>query len=161
MSNSVTPAWTLIIVPPTPNGSPRRVGVKMRTVRVVLLVLATAIAVPWLWTLAASSSAGQMADRLAAEQRLTVALQDTVVALRAASLAAAAGKLPPLGMEMPVNGEITSRFSRSRFHPILQVFRAHQGVDLGAPAGTAIHAPAAGRVSSVGRHLGFGLMIEI
>jgi murein DD-endopeptidase MepM/ murein hydrolase activator NlpD len=134
---------------------------RKRTLRFAAIFGAAVIVVPWLWTLAASDSAGQLADRLAAEQRLTVALQDTVESLRAASAAAVAAKLPPIGMQMPVNGEITSRFSRSRFHPILQVFRAHRGVDLAAPMGTRIHAPAAGKVISVERVLGFGLMIEI
>jgi murein DD-endopeptidase MepM/ murein hydrolase activator NlpD len=161
MRNGATPAWTLIIVPPTPGTSPRRMGVKRRTLRLLLLAIAAVVIVPWAWTLAASTNAEEMADRLAAQQRLTVALNDTVQALRAASLAAAAGKLPPVGMQMPVNGEITSRFTRSRLHPILQVFRAHRGVDLGAPAGTPIHAPGVGKVSWVGRRLGFGLMIEI
>jgi murein DD-endopeptidase MepM/ murein hydrolase activator NlpD len=64
-------------------------------------------------------------------------------------------------MMMPINGEITSRFSRSRFHPILEVFRAHRGVDLGAPEGTPVKAPAAGHVASVGRRLGYGLVIEM
>jgi len=161
MRNDATPAWTLIIVPPTPTAAPRRLGVKMRHVRTFVLLVVAAVAVPWLWTFAASDSAGQLADRLAAEQRLTVALQDTVESLRAASLADLARKLPPVGMLMPVNGEITSRFSRSRFHPILQVFRAHRGVDLAAPAGTRIRAPAAGTVTSVARRLGYGLTIEV
>jgi murein DD-endopeptidase MepM/ murein hydrolase activator NlpD len=64
-------------------------------------------------------------------------------------------------MIMPVVGTITSRFSRSRFHPILQIFRAHRGVDLSAPAGTRIVAPAAGTVSAVGRRFGFGLTVEV
>ena len=161
MPNSVTPAWTLIIVPPTPSASPRRLGVKRRTLRLFALLASVAVAVPWAWTLAASTSAGEMADRLAAEQRLTVALNDTVQSLRAASMAELARTLPPVGMAMPLNGEITSRFSRSRFHPILQVFRAHRGVDLAAPAGTPIRAPAAGTVASVGRELGYGLTIEV
>lgn len=161
MRNSATPAWTLIIVPPTPTASPRRVGVKIRTARRVLLLILVAVAVPWIWTLAATETAGQMADRLAQEQRLTVALSDTVESLRAASLAELAKKLPPVGMQMPLVGEITSRFSRSRFHPILQIFRAHRGVDLAAPAGTRILAPAMGTVVSVGRQFGFGLMVEI
>jgi murein DD-endopeptidase MepM/ murein hydrolase activator NlpD len=161
MRNTATPAWTLILVPPTPNASPRRVGVKIRTVRRILLLILVAVVVPWLWTLAATESSGEMADRLAEEQRLTAALSDTVQSLRAASLAELARKLPPVGMLMPVNGQITSQFTRSRFHPILQVFRAHRGVDLAAPAGTRIHAPAAGTVLSVGRRLGFGLTVDI
>jgi murein DD-endopeptidase MepM/ murein hydrolase activator NlpD len=161
MNNGPTPAWTLIIVPPTPTASPRRLGVKKRHARMFLIVLATVVAVPWAWTLAASDTAELMADRLAAEQRLTVALTDTVESLRAATIAELTGKLPPVGMLMPLNGEVTSRFTRSRFHPILQVFRAHRGVDLAAPLGTPIHAPAIGTVSFVGRRLGFGLMIEL
>lgn len=161
MRNSATPAWTLIIVPPTPTAAPRRVGVKVRTVRRFLILVTTVVAIPWAWTVAATTSAEEMADRLAAEQRLTVELHDSVESLRAASVATLAAKLPPVGMIMPVNGEITSRFSRSRFHPILQVFRAHRGVDLAAPAGTRILAPAAGTVASVGRVLGYGLMIEM
>ena len=161
MPNNPTPAWTLIIVPPTAMSSPRRLGVKKRTVRLAVLLAVTAVAAPWLWTFAASESAGRMADRLVAEQRLTAALSDTVESLRAASLAAVAAKLPPAGMRLPVTGEITSRFSRSRFHPILHMFRAHRGVDLAAPSGTRIHAPAVGKVVAVGRRLGFGLTIEI
>ena len=48
-----------------------------------------------------------------------------------------------------------------RFHPILQIFRAHRGVDLSAPAGTRIVAPAEGTVTSVGWRLGYGLTIEL
>jgi murein DD-endopeptidase MepM/ murein hydrolase activator NlpD len=161
MQNNLTPAWTLIIVPPTTTASPRRMGVKKRTVRLALLFILAAVVIPWAWTYAASESAGVMADRLAAQQRLSVALHDTVESLRATALAALSGKLPPVGMQMPVHGEITSRFSRSRLHPILQVFRAHRGVDLAVPAGTRIQAPAAGKVVAVGRRLGYGLTIEI
>src|SRR5215510_1684017 len=106
MPNNLTPAWTLIIVPPTATASPRRLGIKKRTIRFVVLSIATAIAVPWLWTYAASENAGYMADRLAVEQRLTAALSDTVESLRAVAYAAAAGKLPPMGMQMPLQGEI-------------------------------------------------------
>jgi len=161
MRNNPTPAWTLILVPPTPSRSPRRFGVKKRTVRLALLVVASVVAIPWLWTFAASTTARDMADRLAAQQRLAVMLRDTVESLRAASFAANAAKLPPVGMEMPVHGEITSRFSRSRLHPILQVFRAHRGVDLAVPLGTRIHASAAGKVVAAGWRLGYGLTIEI
>lgn len=161
MNNGMTPAWTFIIVPPTPTVSTRRLGVKRRTMRAIVILTLAIVVAPWAWTLAASTDAEQMADRLAAEQRLAMALRDSVESLRAASLADVLRKLPPVGMGMPVNGEVTSRFARSRFHPILQIFRAHLGVDLRAPEGTRIQAPAAGTVTSVGRRVGYGLMIEV
>jgi len=161
MRHSATPAWTLIIVPPTPTASPRRVGLKMRTVRMFAMLMIAVLATSWGWTYAASDTAEMMADQLAEQQRLTAALDDTLQSIRTAAMAAESAKLPPVGMIMPVNGAITSRFSRSRFHPILQIFRAHRGVDLAAPAGTHIVAPAAGKVVSVGRRLGYGLVIEL
>jgi len=45
---------------------------------------------------------------------------------------------------------ITSRFSRSRFHPILKRYRPHLGIDYGAPTGTPVQAIAEGRVVSAG-----------
>ena len=35
---------------------------------------------------------------------------------------------------------ITSRFSNSRFHPVLKIYRAHHGVDYAAPVGTPVKA---------------------
>jgi murein DD-endopeptidase MepM/ murein hydrolase activator NlpD len=63
--------------------------------------------------------------------------------------------------ELPVEGLIASGFSRSRWHPLLHVVRPHLGVDVSAPSGTPIRAPAPGRVSFVGRRLAFGLVVEI
>ena len=161
MPAGVTPAWTLIIVPPTPTSSPRRIGLKMRTLRMFGMLLVTVLSVSWLWMTAESDIAATMADRLAAEQRAMLALHDTVQSLRTASYIEHTRNLPPADMIMPVNGVVTSRFSRSRFHPILQIFRAHRGVDLSAAAGTRIVAPADGRVASVGWKLGYGLTIEL
>ncbi|MFL5619331.1 MAG: M23 family metallopeptidase [Gemmatimonadaceae bacterium] len=62
---------------------------------------------------------------------------------------------------LPVIGAIASRFSRSRRHPLLHVLRPHLGVDVAAPRGTQITAPAPGRVTFVGRKFGFGLVVEI
>jgi murein DD-endopeptidase MepM/ murein hydrolase activator NlpD len=156
-----TPAWTLIIVPPKLTSSTRRVGLKMRTLRMFGMLMTAVFAVSWLWVMNQSDSAAMMADELAEEQRAMIALHDTVQSLRTASYAEHARNLPPVDMIMPVNGEITSRFSRSRFHPILQIFRAHRGVDLSAPAGTRIVAPAEGTVASVGWKIGFGLTVDI
>jgi len=156
-----TPAWTLIIVPPRLTASTRRVGLKMRTLRMFAMFLLTILSLSWLWVSAQSDSAAMMADQLAEEQRTMLALRDTLTSLRTASLVERARNLPPVDMILPVNGEITSRFSRSRFHPILGIFRPHRGVDLSAPAGTRIVAPAEGTVRSVGRELGYGLTVEI
>jgi murein DD-endopeptidase MepM/ murein hydrolase activator NlpD len=69
---------------------------------------------------------------------------------------------PRGGIEgLPVIGAIASRFSRARRHPLLKVVRPHLGVDVAARRGTQITAPAAGRVSFVGRKFGFGLVVEI
>jgi murein DD-endopeptidase MepM/ murein hydrolase activator NlpD len=68
---------------------------------------------------------------------------------------------PARGIVLPAVGIITSRFSRSRWHPILRIFRPHKGVDVSAVYGSNITAPAAGRVVFVGRKLGDGLMVEL
>jgi murein DD-endopeptidase MepM/ murein hydrolase activator NlpD len=62
---------------------------------------------------------------------------------------------------LPVIGAIASRFSRARRHPLLHIIRPHLGIDVAAPRGTPITAPAAGVVSFVGRKFGFGLVVEI
>jgi murein DD-endopeptidase MepM/ murein hydrolase activator NlpD len=65
-------------------------------------------------------------------------------------------------MLMPVqSATITSGFAASRLHPILDIFRAHKGVDLAATRGTAIVAPANGRVKYVGWRLGYGQTVEM
>jgi len=51
---------------------------------------------------------------------------------------------------------ITSGFSSSRFHPILQKWRAHQGIDYGAPSGTRVKSTADGVVEFVGNQGGYG-----
>jgi len=51
---------------------------------------------------------------------------------------------------------ITSGFSSSRFHPILQKWRAHRGVDYGAPSGTRVRSTADGVVEFVGNQGGYG-----
>lgn len=41
---------------------------------------------------------------------------------------------------------ISSRFSNSRFHPVLRRYRAHHGVDYAAPVGTPVYAIGSGKV---------------
>ncbi|WP_375433235.1 peptidoglycan DD-metalloendopeptidase family protein [uncultured Friedmanniella sp.] len=59
------------------------------------------------------------------------------------------------GFEDPVPGPITSAFGL-RLHPVLHVWKLHDGTDLGAACGTPIRAPAAGRVTGETRSAGYG-----
>lgn len=56
---------------------------------------------------------------------------------------------------------ITSRFSRSRFHPVLKTHRPHLGIDYGAPFGAAVQAIGEGRVLFAGRKGGAGNIVHI
>jgi murein DD-endopeptidase MepM/ murein hydrolase activator NlpD len=81
------------------------------------------------------------------------------------SLAAASAGLPDDGSSaiegLPVIGAIASGFSYARKHPLLPLVRPHLGVDVAARYGARITAPAAGRVSFVGRRFAFGLVVEM
>lgn len=55
---------------------------------------------------------------------------------------------------------VTSRFG-ARHHPILQQWRAHRGVDYGAPTGTRVRATGDGVVESAGRRNGYGNLIVL
>jgi murein DD-endopeptidase MepM/ murein hydrolase activator NlpD len=121
-------------------------------------------------------------DRLAAGEERVRLMADSLGMLRAqvAALAAARDAATPVasarrstraapaavrtraeGVVLPVEGRITSYFSAGRVHPILHIRRAHRGLDIAAPAGTTIRAPAAGRVASVRRELGYGLVLRL
>jgi murein DD-endopeptidase MepM/ murein hydrolase activator NlpD len=82
-------------------------------------------------------------------------------ASRGAGVARAAPARPAEGVVLPVVGRITSRFARSRAHPVLRIRRPHRGLDIAAPSGTTIAAPAAGRVTKVGREIGYGLVVHL
>lgn len=56
---------------------------------------------------------------------------------------------------------ITSGFSLARFHPFLQTWRAHKGVDFAAPAGTPVHAAGDGKVAVAGRQNGYGNVVVL
>jgi cell division protein FtsB len=62
---------------------------------------------------------------------------------------------------MPTQGWLSSAFASMREHPILHIARPHEGIDVSAPAGSPIEAPAAGTVISSGWETGYGNTIEI
>ena len=51
---------------------------------------------------------------------------------------------------------ISSRFSNSRFHPVLKRYRAHHGVDYAAPIGTPVYAVGSGKVIAKAYQAGGG-----
>jgi murein DD-endopeptidase MepM/ murein hydrolase activator NlpD len=149
----------VILVPPRSGAPTRQVTLSTRTLATVGTVALAFVAAAATWTGETSRIAANTADGLAESQRTVVALLDSVATLRA--LAVRASHLPPRDMIMPVNGEITSGFSISRLHPILGIFRSHTGVDVSAPTGTHIVAPAPGRVRYTGYRFAYGLTIEV
>lgn len=54
---------------------------------------------------------------------------------------------------------VTSGFSLARFHPFLQAWRAHKGVDFAAPSGTPVLAAGAGKVAFAGKQGGYGNVV--
>ncbi|MES2746321.1 MAG: M23 family metallopeptidase [Bdellovibrionota bacterium] len=58
-------------------------------------------------------------------------------------------------------GRITSGFSKGRFHPVLKIYRPHNGVDYGAPIGTPVMTIGRGTVVDIGPRGGSGNMIKI
>ncbi|MGN6278627.1 MAG: M23 family metallopeptidase [Sphingomonas sp.] len=70
------------------------------------------------------------------------------------------GMIKQAGGGLPVAGHITSTFGR-RYHPILHYYRMHEGIDVGAPYGSPIHATAAGTVTLAGHKGGYGNFVAI
>jgi murein DD-endopeptidase MepM/ murein hydrolase activator NlpD len=56
---------------------------------------------------------------------------------------------------------ITSHFSMHRFHPILKEYRAHLGIDYGAPTGTPVQTIGDGKVIFAGAKGGDGNLVKI
>jgi murein DD-endopeptidase MepM/ murein hydrolase activator NlpD len=56
---------------------------------------------------------------------------------------------------------ISSAFSRSRFHPIQQVYRAHNGIDYAAASGTPVYAVGDGVIRRAGNGGSYGNVVDI
>ena len=70
--------------------------------------------------------------------------------------------LKKMFLRTPVKfGKMTSSYSIRRFHPVSKRYKAHTGIDYGAPSGTPIIATANGRVKFSGWKSGYGKVIVI
>lgn len=70
-------------------------------------------------------------------------------------------RLAALPSILPTQGWLTSAFSSMREHPVLHIARPHEGIDVVAPMGAPIEAPAAGTVIAAGWETGYGYAVEI
>lgn len=70
-------------------------------------------------------------------------------------------RTPSISPIEPELGWFTSGFTTARVHPIYHEARPHEGVDVSAPLGTPILAPAAGRVVDVRTQSGYGKMVTL
>jgi len=77
------------------------------------------------------------------------------------SLAFHSARLAATPSIMPTQGWLSSAFSSMRSHPILHMARPHEGIDVSAPMGSPIEAPAAGVVRDAGWETGYGNTITI
>lgn len=77
------------------------------------------------------------------------------------SLASHSQRLAATPSIMPTQGWLTSAFSSMREHPILHVARPHEGIDVTAPMGSPIEAPAGGTVTDAGWESGYGNTVTI
>jgi murein DD-endopeptidase MepM/ murein hydrolase activator NlpD len=77
------------------------------------------------------------------------------------SLASHSDRLAATPSIMPTQGWLTSAFSSMREHPILHIARPHEGIDVVAPMGSPIEAPAAGVVTDAGWESGYGNTVTI
>ncbi len=77
------------------------------------------------------------------------------------SLASHSERLGATPSIVPTQGWLTSAFAGMREHPILHLSRPHEGVDITAPAGTPIDAPANGTVTAAGWEVGYGNVVVI
>jgi murein DD-endopeptidase MepM/ murein hydrolase activator NlpD len=62
---------------------------------------------------------------------------------------------------LPTTGWLTSHYTQSRFHPVLHESRPHEGIDVSAPMGAPIIAPASGIIRAAGNEPGYGNTFEI
>lgn len=123
-----------------------------QTAQVAKLVAARA-------TAARSANSARKADaaQLAAleSERNRLAAKLRALALKALREGGSGGGDGGGTLSYPANGPITSPYGM-RFHPVLHVWKLHDGTDFGVPCGTPVHAAAGGTVLDTYFNAGYG-----
>jgi murein DD-endopeptidase MepM/ murein hydrolase activator NlpD len=91
----------------------------------------------------------------AAAARARAATQAAIVAASLSARSDSSGPAGRHGFLRPVRGPITSGFGM-RLHPVLRLWKLHDGTDFGAACGTPIRAPYAGQVRAAYFNAGYG-----
>lgn len=147
--------WTVMLVPP---GAGR-----VHTLRLSVGRVATMLGCAVLVLLGSAGWGGAaVAHRIMAKQEMTMRRADGArIHELEAHLNQLAARLAAQPSIMPSSGYLSSLFG-TREHPVLGGVRAHRGVDIAAPAGRPILAPAEGVVRFAGdKGGGYGNMVEI
>lgn len=95
-------------------------------------------------------------DRLLALTRLELVSTETLVTI----IERNKEKIDRMPTILPTHGYITSRYGY-RTDPFTGKVKFHYGIDILAPIGTPIYAPAKGKVVSIRRRYGYGLTLKI
>jgi murein DD-endopeptidase MepM/ murein hydrolase activator NlpD len=137
---------------------------RRRRVRLIGALLGLAAVLPL--AAAAMSYVTGLDDALLRERAQRVALADSMRHLSAVidqrverdfDLRRVRSGEPPL----PIMGRVSSGFTNRRLHPVLQLWRAHRGVDIPARTGTVVRPVVPGEVIEVGRDFGFGRYVVV
>jgi murein DD-endopeptidase MepM/ murein hydrolase activator NlpD len=70
-------------------------------------------------------------------------------------------RTPSISPITPGLGYFSSPFAAARLHPIFHEARPHEGIDVSAPMGTSILAPASGRIVDVRTEPGYGKTVTV
>ncbi len=102
------------------------------------------------------NSAVQVEETLQEARQLKSSFEEILAGMEAQG--ASWARIPSL--RPVVHARLSSDFGFRR-DPFTGRIALHKGLDLAAPRGTAVHAPAEGRVVRAGRYHGYGLLVEI
>jgi murein DD-endopeptidase MepM/ murein hydrolase activator NlpD len=87
--------------------------------------------------------------------------RNATFAALADSLARTVDGLTSIPSILPTIGWLSSGYTLARYHPILHVSRPHDGLDIAAPMGAPVVAPAAGVVVAIDSQGGYGLLVAV